>query len=92
MLGSMFSIACYINDAFPSLVYLVYKYLDKDKEDFEGCFAEAVLASTNCGGENCHRLPPLYPLTHPSVNPHSLAVYLTDFNLWSVVGAPAWVR
>lgn len=55
VLGSLFSIACYIGDAFPSLVYLVYKYVDKAPADFQGTFEEAVLANTNCGGENCHR-------------------------------------
>lgn len=55
VLGSMFSIACYIADGMPSLVYLVYKYLDQSPDDFEGCFEETVLANTNCGGENCHR-------------------------------------
>jgi hypothetical protein len=57
VLGSMFSIACYIADGMPSLVYLVYKYLDQSPDDFEGCFEETVLANTNCGGENCHRCP-----------------------------------
>jgi len=55
VLGRLFSIACYIGDAFPSLVYLVYKYVSKSPDNFEGLFEEAVLANTNCGGENCHR-------------------------------------
>jgi hypothetical protein len=51
----MFSIACYIGDTMPALVYLVYKYLDQSTDDLQGCFEETVLANTNCGGENCHR-------------------------------------
>ncbi|KAG2447158.1 hypothetical protein HYH02_007904 [Chlamydomonas schloesseri] len=44
---STFGSACYIEDSFPSLLYLSYKYADS--------FEKAVLANTNVGGENCHR-------------------------------------
>ncbi|EFJ51855.1 hypothetical protein VOLCADRAFT_103347 [Volvox carteri f. nagariensis] len=44
---STFGSACYIEDSFPSLLYLAYKYADS--------FEKAVLANTNVGGENCHR-------------------------------------
>ncbi|GLI63555.1 hypothetical protein VaNZ11_006408 [Volvox africanus] len=44
---STFGSACYIEDSFPSLLYLTYKYADS--------FEKAVLANTNVGGENCHR-------------------------------------
>lgn len=47
VVGGQFSIACYIDDSLPSLLYLARKY----HNDFEA----AVLANTNCGGENCHR-------------------------------------
>ncbi|KXZ49126.1 hypothetical protein GPECTOR_23g55 [Gonium pectorale] len=44
---STFGSACYIEDSFPSMLYLSYKYADS--------FEKAVLANTNVGGENCHR-------------------------------------
>ncbi|GLC76668.1 hypothetical protein PLESTF_001815100 [Pleodorina starrii] len=44
---STFGSACYIEDSFPSMLYLAYKYADS--------FEKAVLANTNVGGENCHR-------------------------------------
>ncbi|PNH09558.1 hypothetical protein TSOC_003799 [Tetrabaena socialis] len=44
---STFGSACYIEDSFPSMLYLAYKYA--------GSFEKAVLANTNVGGENCHR-------------------------------------
>lgn len=44
---SVFGSACYIQDSFPSVLYLAYKYADS--------FEDAVLANTNVGGENCHR-------------------------------------
>lgn len=44
---STFGSACYIEDSFPSMLYLAYKYADS--------FDKAVLANTNVGGENCHR-------------------------------------
>lgn len=49
VVGSLFSIACYITDSFPSLLFLAYKYADT------GDIQQALLANTNCGGENCHR-------------------------------------
>ncbi|MFO1369105.1 MAG: ADP-ribosylglycohydrolase family protein [Marinagarivorans sp.] len=47
VVGGMFSKACYIDDAWPSLLFLLYQYLDKPQQ--------GLLANTNLGGENCHR-------------------------------------
>lgn len=47
VVGGLFSKACYIDDSWPSLLYLAYKYVDSPKQ--------ALLANTNLGGENCHR-------------------------------------
>jgi ADP-ribosylglycohydrolase len=47
VIGGHFSSACYIQDSFPSLLFLAYKYADSPEE--------ALVANTNVGGENCHR-------------------------------------
>lgn len=47
VVGRVFSKACYIEDSWPSLLYLAYKYCDIPKH--------ALLINTNLGGENCHR-------------------------------------
>lgn len=47
VVGGMYSKACYIQDSWPSLLFLLYKYLS---EPING-----LLANTNLGGENCHR-------------------------------------
>lgn len=47
VVGGKYSTACYINDSWPSLLYLAYKYLDSPRA--------ALLANTNLGGENAHR-------------------------------------
>ncbi|KAK9804892.1 hypothetical protein WJX72_010538 [[Myrmecia] bisecta] len=47
VVGGMFSSACYIDDALPSVLYLAYRHADS--------FEDALLANTNVGGENCHR-------------------------------------
>lgn len=47
VVGGRFSIACYIDDSLPSLLFLGRKY--------HSSFEDAVVANTNCGGENCHR-------------------------------------
>lgn len=47
VVGETFSKACSIEDSWPSLVYLAYKYNSQPKA--------ALLANTNVGGENCHR-------------------------------------
>jgi hypothetical protein len=47
IVGGRFSTACYIEDSFPSLLYLAYKYADDPEA--------ALIANTNVGGENCHR-------------------------------------
>lgn len=47
VVGGVFSKACYITDSWPSLLYLADRYAETP--------ADALLANTNLGGENCHR-------------------------------------
>ncbi len=47
VVGGIYSKACYIEDSWPSLLFLLYKYLDN--------LLQGLLANTNLGGENCHR-------------------------------------
>lgn len=47
VIGEILSPACYIKDAFPAALYLVWKY----KRDFSG----GIIANANLGGDNCHR-------------------------------------
>lgn len=47
VVGGKFSRACYIDDAWPSLLYLAWKYIDDPQQ--------ALLANANLGGDNCHR-------------------------------------
>jgi ADP-ribosylglycohydrolase len=47
VIGGMLSTACYIDQSFPAILYLVARYPD----DFEA----ALIANTNAGGDNCHR-------------------------------------
>jgi hypothetical protein len=47
VIGGVFAKACPINDSWPSLLYLAYKYHTDS--------SAALLANTNVGGENCHR-------------------------------------
>lgn len=47
IIGGLLSPACYIDQAFPSVLYLAARYHD----DFE----RALIANTNVGGDNCHR-------------------------------------
>jgi len=47
VIGKIFSPACYIKDAFPAALYLVWKYA----RDFSG----GIIANANLGGDNCHR-------------------------------------
>jgi len=47
VVGGVFSKACYIDDSWPSILFLLYKYLDAPEK--------ALLINTNLGGENCHR-------------------------------------
>lgn len=47
VIGSIYSPACYIEDSFPALLYLAYRYNDS--------IEDALIANTNVGGENCHR-------------------------------------
>ncbi|MDX6766990.1 MAG: ADP-ribosylglycohydrolase family protein [Candidatus Methylacidiphilales bacterium] len=47
VVGSRFSTACYIGDAFPAALFLACKY----ENDPRG----AIMANTRLGGDNCHR-------------------------------------
>jgi ADP-ribosylglycohydrolase len=47
IVGGKFSRACYIDDAWPSLLYLAWKYANDPQQ--------ALLANANLGGDNCHR-------------------------------------
>lgn len=47
VIGNILSPACYIDQSFPAVLYLMARYED----DFEA----AVVANTNVGGDNCHR-------------------------------------
>lgn len=47
IIGGTYTKACPINNSWPSLLYLAYKYSADSKA--------ALLANTNVGGENCHR-------------------------------------
>lgn len=47
VIGGLLSPACYIDQSFPSVLYLAARYPD----DFES----ALIANTNVGGDNCHR-------------------------------------
>ena len=47
IIGGLLSPACYIDQSFPSVLYLAARYHD----DFES----AMIANTNVGGDNCHR-------------------------------------
>ena len=47
VIGGMLSPACYIDQSFPAVLYLVARYAD----DFEA----ALIANANAGGDNCHR-------------------------------------
>ncbi|ALO47469.1 ADP-ribosylglycohydrolase family protein [Pseudohongiella spirulinae] len=47
VIGRRFSSACYIDGAWPGVLYLLYKYYDKA--------GQALLANTNLGGDNVHR-------------------------------------
>lgn len=47
VIGEILSPACYIKDAFPAALYLVWKY----SRDFSG----GIMANANLGGDNCHR-------------------------------------
>ncbi|MDD9957877.1 MAG: ADP-ribosylglycohydrolase family protein [Gammaproteobacteria bacterium] len=47
VVGSLFSSACYIADAWPSVLYLAYKYT--------ASIEAGLLSNTNLGGDNVHR-------------------------------------
>ena len=47
VIGDILSPACYIKDAFPAALYLVWKY-SRD-------FSAGIIANANLGGDNCHR-------------------------------------
>ncbi len=47
VLGRKYSIACYIDGAWPGILYLAARYLNESKQ--------ALIANTNLGGDNVHR-------------------------------------
>ena len=47
VVGGKFSRACYIQDSWPSVLYLAWKYCAEPQQ--------ALLANANLGGDNCHR-------------------------------------
>lgn len=47
VVGGKFSRACYIQDSWPGLLYLAWKYCDDPRQ--------ALIANANLGGDNCHR-------------------------------------
>jgi ADP-ribosylglycohydrolase len=47
VIGGLLSSACYIDQSFPSVLYLAARY----PNDFEN----ALISNTNAGGDNCHR-------------------------------------
>ena len=47
VIGGLLSPACYVDQSFPSVLYLAARY----SNDFE----RALVANTNVGGDNCHR-------------------------------------
>lgn len=47
VVGGKFGLACYIEDSFPNILYLAYKYAEDP--------IAGLLSNTNCGGENAHR-------------------------------------
>lgn len=47
VIGGLLSPACYIDQSFPSVLYLAARYSDD--------FKSAIIANTNVGGDNCHR-------------------------------------
>jgi hypothetical protein len=47
VVGGIFSKSCYIEDSWPSVLFLLHKYFAEPER--------ALLANTNLGGENCHR-------------------------------------
>jgi len=47
VVGNIYAKSCSIENSWPSLLYLAYKYNSQPKT--------ALLANTNVGGENCHR-------------------------------------
>lgn len=47
VVGNLYSSACYIQDSWPSTLYLAYRYHDDIKK--------ALISNTNLGGDNVHR-------------------------------------
>jgi ADP-ribosylglycohydrolase len=47
VIGSILSPACYLKDAFPSSLFLAWKYFSN--------LESALIANANLGGDNCHR-------------------------------------
>lgn len=51
VLGRVYSTACYLDGAMPATFYLALRYADDPTDDP----AEALIANTMAGGDNCHR-------------------------------------
>ena len=47
VIGPRLSTACYVDDSWPAVLYLLAKYLDQPRKALE--------ANTNLGGDNCYR-------------------------------------
>ncbi|KAG1663735.1 hypothetical protein FOA52_006104 [Chlamydomonas sp. UWO 241] len=67
---STFGSACYIEDSFPSMTYLAFKYAD--------AFDKGVLSNTNVGGENCHRGAALGALLGAGIGESGIPRYLIE--------------
>lgn len=73
VLGRKYSIACYIDGAWPGILYLTARYLNDSKQ--------ALSANANLGGDNVHRgavLGVLAALCQPSLQVQDLFQRLTD--------------
>lgn len=69
IVGEKLSSACYIDQAFPSALYLAWKYHD----DFDA----AIIANANVGGDNCHRGAVVGSLVAMS-NPEGIETWMTE--------------
>ena len=64
VIGGILSPACYIDQSFPSVLYVAARYHD----DFES----ALIANTNVGGDNCHRGAVLGAILGASLGVHAI--------------------
>ena len=73
ILGRKYSIACYIDGAWPGILYLAARYLNDSKQ--------ALIANANLGGDNVHRgavLGTIAALCQHSPQVHELYHRLAD--------------